>query len=65
MKFHLEVSCSNSAFDPDPLPEITRFLKEVIYMITADHSFSYPLYDINGNRVGFADLISSDEEVSK
>ncbi len=61
MKFHLEFSCNNSAFDPDPKPEIIHILKRLIETISVCE-FPVSLFDINGNRVGGCSLVPSKVE---
>lgn len=54
MKFVLNIDCGNAAFDPDPVPEVARILREVADRL---ESGAFPrnsvnVRDINGNTVG-------------
>lgn len=62
-KFYLEITCNNSAFDPDTRPEIVKLLTEVTTMISAYAQLPVHIFDTNGNRVGSANLIPSKSDV--
>lgn len=65
MKFHLVFSCDNSAFDPDPKPEIIHILKKLIETISVNDQFPVSLFDSNGNRIGGANLVPFEMEGSQ
>jgi len=63
MKFNVEITCDNDAFEPSDVEcdaEVARILRELAEKIdgggnwTIDAPVSRPLRDINGNYVGFA-----------
>jgi hypothetical protein len=62
MTLHIIFSCDNSAFDPDPKPEIIHTLKKLIETITVNDRFPVSLFDTNGNRIGGCNLVLDDEE---
>lgn len=51
-KFSVKIETGNAAFDPDPLPELARILREVAGWLEQGR-MDGACYDINGNRVGF------------
>jgi len=65
MKFHLVFSCDNSAFDPDPKPEIIHILKKFIENLSVFDHFPISIFDTNGNRIGGCNLVPSEMEDEK
>lgn len=61
--FKLTITTDNAAFQPDPRPEVARILREVAERVEiGDISYHFrTVYDINGNDVGRAKLITSEE----
>jgi hypothetical protein len=58
MKYHIQIEMENDAFACDQEAEITRILKGLIKNINIyGRVNNWPLYDINGNRVGMAEVI--------
>lgn len=56
-EIYITIRTENAAFDPDPEPEIARILRELAIAIENDGLRDrYILRDINGNRVGVADV---------
>lgn len=51
MKIVIEVSTDNSAFEDEPYTELVRILKVAIEKFEKGN-MEFPLYDINGNKVG-------------
>jgi hypothetical protein len=62
MTLHIAFSCDNSAFDPDPRPEIILTLKKLIMNLEVLENFPIPIFDSNGNRIGGCNLVLDDEE---
>jgi hypothetical protein len=60
MKFKVEIDCGNAAFDGDPGTEVSRILEDLARRV-GDHmpviNDKFVLYDINGNKVGFATTV--------
>ncbi len=61
MKLKLEIECGNSAFDDEPLAEIARILDEQAkkmqrWVGDGSKQWDSTLHDINGNKVGKAEL---------
>ena len=64
MKFTLTIDCDNAAFDPEadgvyPGTETARILRDVAGSLEGDGfepGTSWPLFDINGARVGAASV---------
>jgi hypothetical protein len=57
MTFKLEINTDNAAFDGAPLLEVARMLRDLAsHLEDAGDTINLPLYDVNGNRVGFAVL---------
>lgn len=54
-KFIVQIDTGNDAFQPDPMPEISRILRAI-------NCTSGYLYDTNGNRVGEFALITTPAE---
>lgn len=53
MQFKLIVNMNNSAFDDEPIEELTRCLKHTIRMLRElPRVKEIPIIDHNGNRVG-------------
>ncbi|MCA1841068.1 MAG: hypothetical protein LC723_12220 [Actinobacteria bacterium] len=55
MKFTLEITCDNAAFDENPFPEVARILREAARKVDdglVKIGQEQPLRDVNGNRVG-------------
>lgn len=65
MKVELEITCDNAAFgspDSDEFGyEVARILRNAAEQFESGHA-SFPLFDLNGNRVGRAHLATDDEE---
>jgi hypothetical protein len=57
-KFELNIECDNSAFEENTGNEVARILRDLANQIEQCYSGqmpeSYPVRDINGNRVGLA-----------
>lgn len=60
MRFTLEIKMDNAAFEDDPSCEVSRILRDAAKRIDGHPHFSpgheQPLYDINGNHVGYFDV---------
>jgi len=57
--FVLRIETGNSAFEPDPSPEVARILRELAKSIETnglDVGTRVRLMDVNGNTVGHATL---------
>lgn len=55
MKFTLEITCGNDAFEESAEHEVSRILDDLSHRIYRGERFDrVPLLDLNGNRVGFA-----------
>lgn len=54
MKFMLNLTADNAAFDPDPGPEIARILRKIADHIESggEYEFFQTILDVNGNDVG-------------
>ena len=54
MRFKLDISIDNEAFQPDPVPEIARILRALAATIEQQRGGETfgPIRDINGNRIG-------------
>ena len=55
MKIRIEINCDNAAFEDDMFGEVNRILGEKLPGLSseiAEPGDSYPLMDINGNKVG-------------
>ena len=63
MKFIVEIECENAAFVGDRSLEIQRILQTVIENLEygADIDYNYPLHDINGNKVGKAEMLEDQQ----
>lgn len=67
MKFEVSIDCENDAFHPNPSVELARIMSSVSsYLDTNPIPIECPdslitlstvLYDINGNKVGTAEVI--------
>lgn len=57
--FKLEIVCDNAAFGDTPLVEVARILRELAIRIEDENAkgFVATLRDINGNKVGFAEVV--------
>ena len=54
-KITIEIDLGNAAFDEEPMSETARILRELATRIEDRGApIDVKLYDINGNRVGFA-----------
>ena len=60
MKFTLELTCNNAAFDPSPQWEIKRLLAKAACLVDCGRTDGM-LLDLNGNRVGSFELVEDDE----
>lgn len=59
MKFKLEIDCDNAAFENNTCGEVARILAEEarkMERFSDDNLWSNTLLDINGNKVGTAEL---------
>lgn len=58
MKFKIEFDCDNAAFGEYAVDEISRILAMVKYRIETKNNIvdEFPIYDINGNKVGSCSL---------
>jgi len=52
MEYRIVINCDNAAFEDYPNDEIIRILKTIIDSNLKRNN----LFDINGNKVGFADF---------
>lgn len=54
MRFLVNMTCDNAAFEADPTYEIGRILREVARQVEAGEAtgFFQTIHDINGNDVG-------------
>ena len=59
MKYQIEIETDNTAFDDYPNLEVARILKDLAGKAEAGYSLNIPLYDLNGNKVGFCRRIES------
>ena len=63
MKIKIEIDTSNEAFGNDRIFEVQRILTKYIPQLKEK---SYiPLYDLNGNKVGFIEDIEENAEINK
>lgn len=62
--FALEIESSNDAFTDNPEEEIARILEEAAEEVRCKGDGRYPLFDINGNKVGRADFCIEDNSIS-
>ena len=53
----IEIDLGNAAFDDDPFPEVARILLQYARVATEIALLTCKLYDINGNRVGKAEIV--------
>lgn len=60
MRFTIDIECNNSAFDPDPWPELARILRDMAGQLEERHPDYMTLRDVNGNAVGNAAFTDSD-----
>jgi len=51
MKFSVTVKCDNAAFDPDPLEELARIIRDLADRLDRGVAFG-SIRDVNGNCVG-------------
>lgn len=61
MTAKIEIRMDNAAFDGNATQELARILREEANRVERKHhsdltSTSYPIRDINGNRVGFSSV---------
>jgi hypothetical protein len=56
-KFIIEIETDNAAFEDDPSFEVIRILENLIKKIEGNIDVFVDLYDLNGNRVGFAEYV--------
>jgi hypothetical protein len=60
MKYRIAINMDNAAFAPPAGYELARILRDLANRV--DHAYqiaeSQPLYDINGNHVGQAEMIA-------
>ena len=59
MKYQIEIKTDNAAFNDYPNLEVARILKDLAGKAEAGDSLNIPLYDLNGNKVGFCKMIES------
>ena len=59
MKYQIEIETDNTAFDDYPKLEVARILKDLAGKAEAGYPLDVPLYDFNGNKVGFCKMIES------
>ena len=59
MKYQIEIKTDNAAFNDYPKLEVARILKDLAGKAEAGYSLNIPLYDLNGNKVGFCKMIES------
>ena len=59
MKYQIEIKTDNAAFNDYPRLEVARILKDLAGKAEAGYSLNIPLYDLNGNKVGFCKMIES------
>jgi len=53
--FTLKINTDNAAFEDDPTAEVARILRALAdRLVCASPDESYPLRDVNGNKVGEA-----------
>ncbi len=52
MKIKIEINTDNAAFQPDPIEEVRRILKESMDEFLVSYATKKHLRDINGNFVG-------------
>lgn len=55
MSFKIEIETGNSAFESDKKAEVARILQTAIDKLNNGQD-SFPLYDLNGNKVGSAEF---------
>jgi hypothetical protein len=65
MKYFLEINLDNAAFENNPGLEVARILREAADRVEG-YSFNnaptnFPLFDVNGNRVGTHGYLNKDE----
>lgn len=59
MRFEVQIACDNAAFD-EPGVEVTRILRSLASQVQCtdllrkQEAWERPLFDYNGNRVGYA-----------
>lgn len=53
MKIRIEINTDNDSFQPDPIEEIRRILKETMDEFLVSHATKKHIRDINGNTVGW------------
>ena len=53
MAFTLTIATDNAAFEDDEGAEVARILREAADAVEGDADQVGPLFDVNGNRVGF------------
>ncbi len=62
MKCTLEIAMDNDAFTPSPGPELARILRIAARKVegceSANDEGTFPLFDANGNKVGFVAVSS-------
>ncbi len=54
MRFKVEITMDNAAFEGDSSVELVRILRGVVKRLLAGESPPFGLMDTNGNRVGIA-----------
>ena len=57
MKYQIEIKTDNAAFNDYPGLEVARILKDLAGKAEAGYPLDVPLYDLNGNKVGFCKII--------
>ena len=57
MKYQIEIETDNAAFNDYQEQEVARILKDLAGKAEAGYSLNIPLYDLNGNKVGFCKII--------
>ena len=59
MKYQIEIETDNAAFNDYQEQEVARILKDLAGKAEAGYPLDVPLYDLNGNEVGFCWRIES------
>jgi hypothetical protein len=71
MKFKLEITLDNAAFDPDPGLEVAGLLSKVAHKAEyagedlKDSLWRCAIVDTNGNRVGYAEVEGDETTTNK
>lgn len=59
MRFKLDIECGNAAFEDEVHAELGRILAEICANL-ANGEIRGGCYDLNGNRVGYFELVDSE-----